>query len=189
MTMFRKVAVGDVMTRHFASVTPDTDLLACARKMVKEDITSLLVVEDKRLRGILTQTNILWAMTKKNNLDLKTVKAIDIAARKVAVIKPSADLAQAFHKMKRLGFRRLPVLSRGEVVGLLTIKDILKVEPQYFTKATSLFDVREEAQKLRRITQTEELESEGFCDQCGAFSDLLAVDNSNLCPDCRDELY
>lgn len=187
--MFRKVAVGDVMTRHFASVHPTADLLECARKMVKEDITSLLVVEGTKLKGLLTQTNILWALTKKQNLDLKTVKAIDIAARKVAVIKPSADLAQAFQKMKRLGFRRLPVLSKGEVVGLLTIKDILKVEPEYFTKATSLFDVREEAQKMRRLTAPDELESEGFCDNCGAFSDLLRVENSNLCPDCRDEMY
>lgn len=187
--MFRKVAVGDVMTRHFASVNSNADLLECARKMVKEDITSLLIVDGKKLKGILTQTNILWALTKKQNLDLKTVKAIDIAARKVAVIKPSADLAQAFQKMKRLGFRRLPVLSRNEIVGLLTIKDILKVEPEYFAKASSLFDVREEAQKMRRLSNQEGVESEGFCDNCGAFSDLLRVENSNLCPDCRDELY
>ncbi len=177
------------MTRHFSSITPDTNLLECARRMVKEDVTSLLVVEDKKLRGILTQTNILWALTKKPGIDLKTVKAIDVAARKVAVIKPSADLVQAFQKMKRFGFRRLPVLSRGEVVGLLTIKDILKVEPEFYTKASVLFDVREEAQKLRRISQPEETESEGFCDNCGAFADLLKVETRMLCPDCRDELF
>lgn len=177
------------MTRNFSAVSPETDLLHCARRMVKEDVTSLLVVEGKKLKGILTQTNILWAITKKPQVDLRTLKAIDVAVRKVAVIKPSADLAQAFLKMKRFGFRRLPVLSRGEVVGLLTIKDILKVEPEFYTKASSLFDVREEAQKLRRIAHTEEATSEGFCDNCGAFADLLAVDARQLCQDCRDELY
>lgn len=187
--MLKKVAVGDVMTRNFVAVTPATDLLECARRMVKEDVTSLLVVEDKKLKGILTQTNILWALTKKPDINLRSVKALDIAARKVAVIKPSADLAQAFQKMRRYGFRRLPVLSRGEVIGLLTIKDILKVEPEYYSKVVNLFDVREEAQKMRRARASEELESEGFCDNCGTFSDLLKVENQNLCPDCRDELY
>ncbi|MEK6859027.1 MAG: CBS domain-containing protein [Nanoarchaeota archaeon] len=187
--MFKRVAVGDVMTRNFSAVSPSTDLLACARKMVKDDVTSLLVVEGKKLKGIITQTGLLWAITKKPGLDLRTVQAIDVAVRKVAVIKPSADLAQAFQKMKRLGFRRLPVLSKGDVVGLLTIKDILKVEPEYYTKASSFFDVREETQKLRRITSVDELESEGFCDSCGAFSDLLHVEGKNLCLDCRDEMY
>lgn len=187
--MFRKIPVGDVMTRHFAAVEPQMHLLDCARRMVKDGVTSLLLVKNKKLIGIVTQTDILWAITKKPSLDLKTVKASDVATRKVAVIKPSADLAQAFQKMKRLGFRRLPVLSRGEVVGLLTLKDILRVEPEFYTRVGTLLDVREEAEKLRRVSQTEEVESEGFCDVCGSFSDLLLVDGQVLCVDCREELF
>lgn len=186
--MFKKIAVGDVMTRQFSAVLPTTHLLDCARKMVKEDVTSLLLVTNKKLVGLLTQSDILWALTKKPGIDLKTVNAIDVATRKVAVIKPSADVAQAFQKMKRLGFRRLPVLSRGEVVGLLTLKDILKVEPEFYLKATSLLDVREEAQKLQRISKYVDNE-EGFCDKCGAFADLLKVDTKTLCLDCREEVY
>ncbi|MEK6896813.1 MAG: CBS domain-containing protein [Nanoarchaeota archaeon] len=185
--MIRKVAVGDVMTRQFSYVSPEAHLLACARRMVKDDITSLLLVQNKKLLGLITQTDILWALTKKPGLDLTTVKAIDIAVRKVAVIKPSADLAQAFQKMKRLGFRRLPVLAKGEVVGLLTIKDILRIEPEFYTKTAGLMDIREEAEKRQRLADT--AESEGFCDNCGAFADLLAVDSRSLCADCRDELY
>ena len=176
------------MTRHFAAVSPEFNVLDCARKMIKEDVTSVLVVKDKKLLGILTQTNIIWALTKKPGLDLKTVNVMDIAARKVAVIKPSADISQAFQKMKRLGFRRLPVLSRGDVVGILTIKDILRVEPEFYIKATSLLDIREEAQKLRRISHGED-EEEGFCDECGSFADLLKVEGRVLCQDCREELY
>ncbi len=187
--MIRKVAVGDVMTRNFSAVKPGTHLLDCAKQMVKQRVGCLLLVEKNKLVGLLTQKDILWAITKKPKGDLKTVRAIDVATRKVAVIKPSADLAQAFQKMKRYGFRRLPVLSKGEVVGLLTIKDILRIEPAFYSKASSLLDVREEEEKMRRISGTEEIESEGLCEECGQLSDLLNVDSRMLCPDCRDEFY
>ena len=188
--MIHKVAVGDVMTRNFCSTPPETNLLECARRMVKHDVGSLIIAEGKRLVGMLTQKDILWAVTKKPQLDLTTVKALDIASRKVAVIKPSADIAEAFQKMKRLGFRRLPVLSKGQVVGLLTLKDILNIEPAFYTKAASLMNIREEAEKRQRLSRiAETAESEGFCDNCGAFADLLQVENQSLCADCRDELY
>jgi len=187
--MTTKIAVGDVMTRNFSAARPGTNLLDCTRQMVKQRVGCLLLVEKKKLVGLLTQKDILWAITKKPDIDLRTIRAVDVATTKVAVIKPSADIAQAFQKMKSYGFRRLPVISRGEVVGLLTIKDILRIEPAFYSKATDFLDIREEDQKIRRVSQADELESEGFCDNCGAFSDLLNVENRSLCLDCREDLY
>ena len=186
MFMARKIQVGDVMTRNFVSVLPNTHLLDCARKMVKQRVDSLIIAEDKKLTGIITQKDILWAIIKKPDIDLKTIFASDIATKKIAVISPSADLVQAFQKMKKLGFRRLPVVSRGGIVGLLTLKDILKIEPSYYTRAGDLIDIREEAEKRRRISNPGE-ENEGFCDNCGSFADLTKVKNLLLCPDCLDE--
>ncbi len=186
--MIRKVAVGDVMTRNFSATSPEKNLFDCARQMVKERVGSLLVTEKNRLLGILTQKDVLWAITKKPDINLRNVKAIDVATRKVAVIKPSLDIIQAFHKMKRYGFRRLPVLSRGQVVGLLTLKDLLAIEPTLLSRAGELIDIREEAQKRLRVDSPIENE-DGLCDNCGALADLLKVGDSMLCPDCREEMY
>lgn len=177
------------MTRNFHSTTPQTNLLDCAKQMVKHKVGSLIIADGKKLVGMLTQKDILWAIAKKPSLDLTSVRALEIAARKVAVIKPSADIAEAFQKMKRLGFRRLPVLSKGQIVGLLTLKDILNVEPAFYTKVSSLMDIREEAEKRQRLNESNETEAEGLCDNCGALADLLVVNGQSLCPDCRDELY
>lgn len=187
----RRISVGDVMTRNLISVTPKDSLHKCAKLMTKERIDSILVTEKKRLVGILTSRDILWAMTKKPGLDLREVRSIDIAKRKLAVIKPSADINQAIKKMRQSNFRRLPVLSRGEVIGVVTLRDILAIEPELYVEMHTLID---EINAVKEIERKQEQASaewplEGMCDNCGAFADLLKVEKSLLCPDCREELY
>ena len=143
----RKIAVGDVMTRSFVSMKPDTNLHKCAKEMVRRGVNSLLITEKKKLTGILTSKDILWAITKKPGLNLKDIKASDIAIRKLAVIKPSADINQAFRKMRALNFRRLPVLARGEIIGVITLKDILRVEPSIYDEIGEMVQIREEERK------------------------------------------
>lgn len=175
------------MTRKFASIRPETTLFDCSREFVRQKVTSILITEREKLLGIITQRDILWAITKKPGLDLKKVKAIEIATKKVAVIKPSADIIQAFKKMKKYGFRRLPVISKGKVMGILTIKDILAIEPSFYTESMDLFEIREEEKKLRAARSSSNIE--GLCNECGAFSELLKFDGRYLCADCRDLLY
>ena len=95
-----RVAVGDAMTRNFVSVKPQSSLFECAKTIVKnKGIDSLIVSEGKKLLGILTSHDILWAIIKTSSVNLKQIKAIDIATKKVAVIKPSADISDALQKM------------------------------------------------------------------------------------------
>ncbi len=184
----RKISVGDVMTRNFVSAKPDSSLYECAKLMAKERVNSLVITEGRRLIGIITARDILWVLTKKQNIDLSKIRSIDVAARKLAVIKPSADINQAIKKMQESNFRRLPVISRGEIIGMITLKDISSIEPQLYGEISFLIDnVREREQKK---TQTEaDWPLEGLCENCGAFADLLKVEKQLLCPDCRDELY
>lgn len=186
--MFKRIAVGDVMTRKFASIKPETNLFKCAREFVRQKVNSLVVTKKNKLVGIITQRDILWALTKKPNLDLRKVKAIDVATRKVAVIKPSADIREALEKMKKYSFRRLPVMSKGSIVGVLTLKDILAVEPSFYTNLGDLVEIREEAEKRRKASE-EATFTEGLCEECGLYGDLLKVEGRFLCTDCREDLY
>lgn len=176
------------MTRNFVSAYPADSLSKCSKIMAKERVNSLLITKEKRLLGILTARDILWAITKKPKIDLNSIKAIEIATRKVAVIKPSAEISQAIKKMKALNFRRLPVLSKGEVIGVVTLKDILAIEPSLYTEMQELIEIKESERKREEINKQNWPEA-GICDNCGAFSELLRVESRLLCPDCRDELY
>jgi CBS domain-containing protein len=185
--MIPRVAVGDLMTRHFAAIKPDDTLFKASKEMIQNRVNSLLVTSGKKLLGIITSRDILWAMTKKAKLSLKDLNVMQIATKKVAVIKPSADIGQALHKMKQYGFRRLPVLTKGDVVGMITLKDILKVSPDLYSELGQLAEIKEESTKLLKLK--DHSESEGLCENCDSFSSLLKVDGKMLCLDCRDELY
>ncbi len=177
--MVRRVAVGDVMTRTIAAVPPNASLYDCARKLITKRVNTLLVTKKEVLLGIITARDILWAMTKRPNLSLRDIEVKDVAVKKVAVIKPAATVAEAFEKMKQHKFRRLPVLSRGKVVGILTLKDILSVDPQMY----------HDAQDLLNIPSSDDgpNEQEGFCEGCGQFETLLSLDGKTRCMMCHGE--
>lgn len=184
----RRISVGDVMTRKVITANPKSSLHDCSKIMAKQRVNSVLITKDKKLLGILTARDILWAITKKSGLNLKKIKGIHIASKKLAVTKPSADISQALNKMRSLNYRRLPVLSKGELIGVVTIKDILMVEPQLYDEMKYLMDdIKESGRKEQQSNMAWPLE--GLCDNCGAFSDLLKVYDQVLCADCREEMF
>lgn len=183
----RRIAVGDIMTRNFVFIEPEMSVYNCAKTIVKNKVNTLPIVNGKRLLGILTARDILWAIVKQPSVNLKKLRAIEIATRKVAVTKPSADILQALNKMKAYNFRALPVISNGEIIGMVTLKDILRIEPELYKEIGELAQIKEEERKLGETNR--EWPLEGFCDNCGAFSELLKVYDRVLCEDCREEMY
>lgn len=182
----RDVVVADIMTREPITIKPDTNLLECAKKMVRKRVGSLVITEKKRLLGIITETDILWALVKKPNGDLSKVNAIDISAKKITSIKPTMAIEKAIEKMKSKRFDRLPVVQDGELVGLITVKDILNFNPEIYTEFEELRGIREEEEKLKRIEKTKGFSNkEGICEECGKHGFLIRQDGMMICESCR----
>jgi len=185
------VKVGDIMTRELVSVKPDLSIIDCARKMEKHDIGMVIVKGNGKLLGMLTEKDIIWALTKKSNL--KSVKARDLMIRKVPTIKPSKDIYEALLRMRNLKIKWLPVTVRKYVIGMLTIKDILKIEPSLFEIAVQHHNmnhihINEDGGKLMRknaILSGKGLWiKEGVCEECGAFGLLQNIDGFLFCEGC-----
>ncbi len=187
MEMKIGVKVGDIMTRNFVSVTPDTSLLDCAKKMIKKRVGSLVLKQGERLKGLITERDIIWATTKKSKQDLKNIKAKEIAPKKLITIRPNADLYEALKKMKKTKYRWLPVTIKGKVIGLLTLKDILRIEPSLLDSAYEILQIKEESSKLKRAKSGKNIK-EGICEECGNYGFLFKIDNRVLCQSCRDAM-
>ena len=185
----KKILVADIMTREPVIIKPDTNLLECARKMVKKKVGSLLIVDGKKLVGFISRPDVLWALVKKSKEDLSTIRAIDISPKKIATIKPSATIQEALSKMKKLKFDRFPVLQEKRLVGMLTVKDILNFNPEYYPELDEFAQIREETQKLKRVKKSKRrVMTEGICSECGN-QDLLVKENGMMiCLSCADSM-
>jgi len=183
----KNVLVADVMTRDPVTISPDANLFECAKRMVKKKVSSLLIVEKKKLLGFISQSDILWALTKKSSGNLKNVKAIEISPKKVATIKPESFLTVAIEKMKKTKFERLPVVHENEVVGIITAKDILNFNPEIYPEIEEFSKIRQESEKLKRIKEAEK-RREGICEECGNQGILFKVNGMLICESCKDSI-
>jgi CBS domain-containing protein len=186
-TFMKNILVSDIMTRDPVTISPNTNLMECARKMVQKKTGSLLILENKKLVGFISQRDILWALTKKSNQDLAKIKAIEISPKKIAVIKPSSTISEAIEKMKRLKFEKLPVVQESKLVGVLTTRDILNFNPEIYPEMDEFEKIRGESEKLEKIKKTERTRN-GICEECGHEGILFRVNGTLVCESCRDSI-
>jgi len=183
----KNVIVADVMTRDPVTIPPESNLLECAKKMVKKKVSSLLIVEKKKLIGFISQSDILWALTKKSAANLKNVKAIEISPKKIITIKPEANISFVIEKMKKTKFEKIPVLQNNEVVGIITAKDILNFNPELYPEIEEFSKIKQESEKLRRIKEAEK-RREGVCEECGNHGILFKANGMLVCENCCNKI-
>jgi len=187
--IMKKILVADIMTRDPVIINPDTNLLECARKMVKRKVGSLLIADKKKLVGFISRQDILWALIKKSKKDLKDIRAIEISPKKIATTKPSATIKEVLSKVKKLKFDRLPVIHEKKLVGMVTVRDILSFHPEFYPELEEFAEIREETQKLKRIKKSKSrVMMEGICSECGNHDMLYSVNGMLLCTSCAESM-
>jgi len=91
--------------------------------------------------------------------------------------------------MKRLKFERLPVLHEKKLVGIITSKDILSFNPEFYPELDELAQVREETKKLKRIkAKDRKFMHEGICEECGNTDILYRVHGMLICESCKNSI-
>ena len=190
MILMNKILVADIMTRDPIKIPPNTTLLECAKQMVKKRVGNLLIVDDNRLVGFISQKDILWALVKKSKKDLSKIRAIDISPKKIATIKPEDSIETTLQKMKKLKFERLPVIQDGKLLGIITIKDILNFHPEFYKELDEFSRIKEETEKLKRIKEAKNRQfmHNGICEECGNIDALYKIDERILCESCKNSM-
>ncbi len=186
----REILVVDVMTRRPITIKPNVNLLECAKKMVRKRVGSLLIVDKKKLVGFVSRRDILWALIKKSRKVLKEIKAVDISPKKISTVKPSLTIKDAINRMKKLKFHTLPVIQKGEVLGMVTVKDILSFNPEFYPELEEYAQIREEARKLKRVkkAKSRDFMHEGICEECGDTDILYRINGMLVCESCKNSI-
>jgi CBS domain-containing protein len=182
----KDILVADIMTREPVTVHPSANLLECAKVMVKKNVSSVIIADKQKLIGFITQQDVLWAITKKEGIDLTKIKAIDISPKKIAIISPKNTVKEAITKMNNLKFERLPVIYENKLVGVITAKDILNFHPEVYPELEEFAKIKEESEKLSRVKRADIGTKEGICEECGHEGILFRVNGMLVCESCRE---
>jgi CBS domain-containing protein len=114
--------VRDLMTANPVALSADTSVQNAATAMREQDIGDVLVVEDGRLRGIVTDRDIVVRGVADFD-DLSACSLGDVCSDQLLTAAPDEEADTAISRMREAAVRRIPVVEGDKPVGVLSIGD------------------------------------------------------------------
>jgi CBS domain-containing protein len=108
-------------------VTPETTVVEAARYMADRRIGAVSVLQDDQLVGIISERDLMTKVVARG-LDPNTTRVDDVMSRRLVHGVPGESRDQCVKKMLDNGCRHLPIVADGRVVGMLSIRDLYRVE-------------------------------------------------------------
>jgi CBS domain-containing protein len=180
-----KMLVRDVMSSPVITMDENGSSNQAAAEMEKNDVGAVIVTNKAgQSIGIITERDLVLRVIAKN-FKPDTVKAKEIMTTPLVNIEPEATISEAARRMNMLDIRRLGVFYKGNLVGIVSSKDILGVMPELI----EIIQERSQIEGASRTEESEEVPLSGYCDRCNSYSDTLKERNGqNICDECRIEL-
>lgn len=116
-------AIRDVMTPDPVCVDPHDSAAEAARRMREVDSGAILVAEDGRLKGLLTDRDIVVRAIAEGR-DPTQVEVQEICSADVQALRPDDDVDRAVQLMRDRHVRRIPVVEGERPVGIVSIGDL-----------------------------------------------------------------
>lgn len=115
----------DIMTENAINVRKDTPIFEAVEIMVKHDISGMPVVkDDMTLVGMLSEKDVVTLFPGKEDDQNRTVS--DFMTEPALFFEENESLVDVCDFLARNIFRRVPITSKGKVVGVISIRDVLK---------------------------------------------------------------
>jgi signal-transduction protein with cAMP-binding, CBS, and nucleotidyltransferase domain len=143
---------------------------------------TLIVTKGNNPIGIITDSDVIKKVVAKN-LKPSSIKVKQLMSKPLITVDPEDTVLDATRKMKKNNVKRLPVVSEGKLIGVISATDIARTSPE-------LLDILEFKLKTRESPITiQEATTSGICDSCENYhDDLKKVGNQWLCEYCREDL-
>jgi CBS domain-containing protein len=110
------------MSKDLVAVEPTSTVAEAATMMGERHVGSALVIGDDRPTGIFTERDVLRALA--SDFDAAHHPVADWMTHDPTTVDVSADVRTARNLMLDGGFRHLPVLESGRLVGIVSLRDI-----------------------------------------------------------------
>jgi CBS domain-containing protein len=117
--------VKNIMTREVMTINDDSTVVDAARVMTENRISSLIVERDQSAVGIVSERDFVRKVCSKDLLSSKVLVS-EIMSNIAVTAEPDTPLEVAVQRMINHKIRRLPVLDKGRIIGIVTVTDLAK---------------------------------------------------------------
>jgi len=179
------IRVRDIMNSNPVIISRKASVLDATKEMKSERVGSIIITENGKPIGVLTESDILRKIVAEEKDAAKT-SVDEIMSSPPVTIEEDATIQEAVRMMGEHKIRRLPVVKNGKLVGMITERDILQASP-------FLMDIIEEWAEVARerlsYRKGEQKYYRGKCEECGMLSNrLIEVNGRLLCESCAEAL-
>ena len=145
-----KLKVRDVMVREVVTVDEDSSIKEAVDIMNEFQIGSLIVLEKGKAKGIVTERDFLRRVTAEAK-DIMNTKVKEIMTTPLVVVEPGTDLEEAMKLMFKNKIKKLAVVDSNKLVGIVTLTDIARVQPQMIRMLKQLTTKQETPKSMQKV--------------------------------------
>lgn len=139
--------IRDIMSPNVVSISPEESAALATRLLYRHNIGALPVcAEDGRVKGIVTDRDIVLRCIAAES-DPAATPIKEIMTKGVASISPNDDVRVGTRIMAKEQVRRLPVVSDGRVVGMVSLGDMAKTHSYDMEASKALSEISENVKK------------------------------------------
>lgn len=142
--------VGDVMVKEVVTIDDDVTVKEAADVMNKFEIGCLIAVRKGKAMGILTERDILKRIVAGAK-DATRTRVKDVMTSPLVVAEPAMDLGEAVKLMFQMKIKKLPVVDGKRLVGLVSLTDIARFQPQVISILKQLAAKQAAPKGIRKI--------------------------------------
>ncbi len=153
--MGKQLTAGEICKRKVTVGYKQTSVVAAAQLMREDHVGSLVVVDDengsRQVCGMVTDRDIVMSVIA-TGLDPDPLRLEDIMSERVVTVNEADALPDLMRSMREHGVRRVPVVGlQDELMGIVTMDDVLKILAQEMNALVGAMDVCIKQERARRL--------------------------------------
>jgi CBS domain-containing protein len=121
--------VEDIMIKEVVTIDEEATVKEAVELMNKHEIGCLIVMKKRKPSGILTERDLLTRVLVKSK-DPEKTKVSEVMSKPIVVGKASMEVEDAVRLMFKMKIKKLPVVEKGRLLGLITLTDLVRFQPQ-----------------------------------------------------------
>jgi len=139
----------DIMVEKVITTKRDSTVEEAVKLMNEHEIGCLIVTENDKPIGILTERDLLKRILTKSE-DLKRIRVEEVMSSPLISVEPTVQIGDASKLMFEKNIKKMPIIKKGELLGLVTLTDILRLQPQLI-KMYKIFSTGLAPRRIKKV--------------------------------------